>query len=101
MKKNKIVFLFTFLLLSSISIIANDKELTNEKSNTIDFSELEFSEQGNLEKIYYAQGTCSEVRDGVTYSTTVGCFLCGEERAKARCEKVLARRIDRLDPDRN
>lgn len=100
MKKNKIVFLFTLLLLSSISTTANDKALIIEKNNTVDFSALEFSKQGEIEEIYYAQATCSEIRDGVTYSTTVGCFLCGEERAQARCEKVLSRRVDRLDPDR-
>lgn len=101
MKKNKLVFLFTLLVLSLSTITANEKGLINEKNNKINFSALEFNEQGDLEMIYYAQATCKEVRDGVTYSTTVGCFLCGEERAKDRCEKILSRKIDRLDPDRN
>ncbi|WP_299015723.1 hypothetical protein [uncultured Polaribacter sp.] len=100
MKINKLVYVFIFLLLSSISMIANEKELKIENNNTIDFSELEFSEQGYIEDIYFAQATCKEKRDGVTYSTTVGCFLCGEERSQARCEKVLSKKIDRLNPQR-
>ncbi|WP_299130902.1 hypothetical protein [uncultured Winogradskyella sp.] len=77
---------------------AMENKSFNENIDIIDLSDIEFSVDGDIKAVDFATATCSEIRDGIRYTTTVGCFLCGEERAQERCQRVLSRRLDELDP---
>lgn len=96
MKNLKLIYLLVcFFTLASFKSKASE-DLTGK--NLINFTNLEFTSNGDLQTVDFVDATCYEIRDGVRFSITVGCFLCSEERAVARCERVLSRRLDRLDP---
>ncbi len=93
-----VVLICALSLMSFTSIESND---IKEKVNIINYSTLDFNKIGGIETLDFATATCSEIRGGIKYTTTVGCFLCGEERAADRCERVLSRRLDELNPGYN
>ncbi|SHE50850.1 hypothetical protein SAMN05444278_102151 [Psychroflexus salarius] len=43
----------------------------------------------NLNSDDYRKASCSVTIGNVTFTHTVGCFLCGEDRAERRCQRKL------------
>ena len=87
--------------LSLITVTAGNESDSVKNSRIINYSNLEFTFEGDLESVVFSSATCSEIRGGVKFTTTVNCFLCGEGRSQARCQRVLSRRLNSLNPVNN
>lgn len=92
--------MFYFTIFSLTLSFANVKiDSPNPKVKVVQLSNLDFDTDGILLNEDFATAFCTETRNGVTYSITVGCFLCSPQRAAARCASVLSRRIDEVNPE--
>jgi hypothetical protein len=66
----------------------------NHVARNIDIANVIFSIDGEVIDGDFATASCSTKIDGVTYyADNVGCFLCSQQGAEERCQRVLNRRI--------
>ncbi|WP_299130904.1 hypothetical protein [uncultured Winogradskyella sp.] len=87
------------LTLSFSYATVNNHNTSTYETNTVDVSSLDFDVDGNIVNFDFATAFCTETRNDVTYTATVGCFLCSPQRAQERCARVLSRRIDAVNPE--
>lgn|GEM_PF-3557001 len=64
----------------------------------VDINDIEFSILGDIVSYDFNSAFCTETRNGITYSTTVSCFWCSDDRSAEKCARILAGRLDDLRP---
>ena len=89
--------LLLLILFCSFSLVYGKNNSSKMQATVIDVSSLNFDSEGQILDYEFRRTSCSETRNGVTFTASVGCFLCGEERTLARCQRVLSQRLDNIE----